>query len=89
MTASEVLQAVCQEVLALRGCSLYVPSMPRFELPRCRFCRRPWQPEEGVSARASYCRVCADDRRAIAADVLDWSGPIASAGGYLLPSGRR
>jgi hypothetical protein len=68
----------------------FVPAMFRpmaeFDLPLCRFCRRPWQPDEGVSARVGYCRSCVDDRRAIAADVLGWGSPTANAQGYLLPS---
>ena len=59
--------------------------MTLFELPRCRFCRRYWQPDEGVSASVAYCEACADDRRAIAADVLGWARPTATAHGYLLP----
>jgi len=35
--------------------------------PRCRFCLRYWQPEEGVIADKSYCRACSESRRAVAA----------------------
>jgi len=39
-------------------------------LPRCRFCKRAWQPVEGVVATNSYCSLCSETRRAIAAKQL-------------------
>lgn len=39
-------------------------------LPRCRYCQRYWQPEEGVVASNAYCSVCSMSRRAIAAKQL-------------------
>lgn len=55
--------------------------------PQCRFCQRYWTPEDGVVASSTYCSVCSDERRAVAADHLDLKSLTAAevAGPYLLP----
>jgi hypothetical protein len=56
-------------------------------MPTCRNCHRHWRPAEGVSAKSSYCKRCAKERRAAAAAALGLrplSGAEA-AGPYLAP----
>ena len=76
--------ATCQGHFAVNIRSCYVLGMVSFARPRCRFCGRLWQPAEGISARSSYCRACAEDRQAIAADVLGWSNEATMSSGYML-----
>lgn len=59
--------------------------------PRCRHCSRFWTPDEGVSADQSYCPLCAESRRAIAAKSLGLR-PLRSGDaiqGYFLPRSLR
>ena len=44
-------------------------------LPRCRHCGRYWKPAEGVVASKSYCPLCSEARRTIAARVFG-AGPV-------------
>lgn len=58
-----------------------------FKLPRCRHCKRPWKPAEGVVASQSYCSACRPQRLKKAQRILSLR-PIAPDefdGPYILP----
>jgi hypothetical protein len=59
----------------------------KVSMPRCRKCERYWRPAEGVSAKSSYCKRCAKERRAAAAAALGLRPltPAEALGPYLPP----
>ena len=60
-------------------------------LPRCRYCQRYWQPDEGVVATKSFCSSCSELRRSFAANHLGLR-PLSQADGvegYILPRSLR
>jgi hypothetical protein len=62
----------------------------RAVLPRCRHCQRTWRPADGVVASDSFCSVCSESRREIAAKHLELArlSPDGNVP-YLLPRALR